>query len=150
MYLCCFITAVREATSTHGKHVHVNSQLKLLCGVNIGLNMMMNAARKSAVFFLRQWRIQDFPEEGALIPKGGGANLLFGQFFPKTAWKWRNFGPEGGGAHASLAPPLRSATVRCAIFSASWYYWCGNVVNEQEVDAPITNKGKKKQGRSSK
>ena len=33
----------------------------------------------------------------------GGANLLFGQFFPKTACKWRNFGRGGG---ASLAPPL--------------------------------------------
>ena len=55
-----------------------------------------------------QWRIQDFPEKGALTSKGG-AYLLFGQLFPKTAWKWRNFGPEGGG-HASLAPPLRSAT----------------------------------------
>ena len=33
---------------------------------------------------LYQWWIQDFPEEGALTPKEG-ANLLFGQFFPKTA-----------------------------------------------------------------
>ena len=41
-----------------------------------------------------QWQIQDFPEEGALTPRGG-ANLLFGQFFSKTAWKWRNFAPEG-------------------------------------------------------
>ena len=24
----------------------------------------------------QQWRIQDFPEDGALTPKGGGANLL--------------------------------------------------------------------------
>ena len=36
----------------------------------------------------------------------GDANLLFGQIFPKTAWKWRNFGPLGP---ASLAPP-RSVT----------------------------------------
>ena len=54
-----------------------------------------------------QWRIQDFPEEGGLTPKGGeDANLLFGQFSPKTASKWRNFGQ--GGARPS--PPLRSAT----------------------------------------
>ena len=31
-----------------------------------------------------QWQIQDFPEEGTLTPKGG-ANLLFDQFFLKTA-----------------------------------------------------------------
>ena len=52
-----------------------------------------------------QWRIQTFPEEGALTPKGG-ANLLFGQFFPKIAWKWRNLGPEGGRA-SPLDPPLK-------------------------------------------
>ena len=36
----------------------------------------------------------------------GGANLLllFGRFFPKTAWKWRNFGP--------LDPPLQTYTQR--------------------------------------
>ena len=31
-----------------------------------------------------QWRIQDFPEEDELTPKGVG-NLLVGHFFPKTA-----------------------------------------------------------------
>ena len=48
-----------------------------------------------------------FPR-GDANPRGRGwsANLLFDQFFPKTAWKWRNFGPEEG---ASLATP-RSAT----------------------------------------
>ena len=52
-----------------------------------------------------QWRIHDFPG-GALTPEGG-ANLLFGQFFLKTAWKWNNFGPKEGGVRD--APPLRSA-----------------------------------------
>ena len=59
----------------------------------------------------KQWRIQDFPEEGGANPRGG-ANLLFGQFFPKTAWKWRNFGPEGGGGARPSRPPLRSATAK--------------------------------------
>ena len=30
---------------------------------------------------------------GVPIPEGG-TNLLFGHFFPKTAWIWRIFGPE--------------------------------------------------------
>ena len=40
--------------------------------------------------------------------KGGGANLLFDQFSLKTAWKWRNFGPEVGARVpcAPLDPPL--------------------------------------------
>ena len=45
-----------------------------------------------------------FPRGGGANPKGG-APTLFGQFFPKTAWKWRNFGPEGG-ARVPRAPPL--------------------------------------------
>ena len=49
-----------------------------------------------------QWRIQDFPE-GLSQPLKGDTKLLFDQFFQKTAWKLRNFGPEGRGA--LLAPP---------------------------------------------
>ena len=44
---------------------------------------------------LNQWRIQDFPE-----------GVLFDQLFLKTAWKWRNFSPEGGGVRVPRAPPL--------------------------------------------
>ena len=63
-----------------------------------------------------------FPRGGGANPKGaGGANLLFGQFFPKTAWKWRNLGPEGGG-RASLAPPLRSATAQDYLFCFLFYF----------------------------
>ena len=50
-----------------------------------------------------QWRIQDFPEEGAPTPQGG-ANIRFCQNFPKTAWNWKNLDPQGRGS-ASLAPP---------------------------------------------
>ena len=49
--------------------------------------------------------IQDFPEKGAST--SGGTNLLFGHFFLKTAWKWRNFGRRGRIRGASpLDPPL--------------------------------------------
>ena len=50
-----------------------------------------------------------FPRGGGANPKGEGANLLFGQFLPKTARKLRNFVPEGGGARPSR-PPFRSVT----------------------------------------
>ena len=60
-----------------------------------------------------QWRIQDFPEEGALTPKGRGANLLFGQFFPKNSMKMKNFWARGG-ARGTRAP-LRSATDLCVV-----------------------------------
>ena len=43
-----------------------------------------------------QWRIQDFPEEGAPTPRGG-TNIRFCQIFPKTAWNWKNLDPGGGG-----------------------------------------------------
>ena len=40
-----------------------------------------------------QWRIQDFPEEGAQTLQGG-ANIWFCQIFPKTAWNWKNLDPH--------------------------------------------------------
>ena len=49
-----------------------------------------------------------FPRGRGANPKGG-ANLIFGQFFPKTAWKWRNFG-RGGGPACVPRVPLRSVT----------------------------------------
>ena len=45
-----------------------------------------------------------FPRGGGANPKGGD-NLLFGQFFSKTAWKWRKFAPGGRPSR-----PLRYAT----------------------------------------
>ena len=46
-------------------------------------------------------------QRGCANPRGG-TNILFDQFFPKTAWKWKKFGPEGGEARpcAPLDPPL--------------------------------------------
>ena len=38
----------------------------------------------SVILFTGQWRIQDFPEEGAPTAQGG-ANIRFCQIFPKTA-----------------------------------------------------------------
>ena len=48
-----------------------------------------------------QWRIQDFPQEGAPTPK----NLLFSWFFAENCMKMKEFGPPGGGARVPGAPP---------------------------------------------
>ena len=50
------------------------------------------------------------------ISQGGGANskdgcekLIFGKFFPKTAWNWKNLDPHGGGGgiiDVLLDPPM--------------------------------------------
>ena len=53
-----------------------------------------------------QWRIQDFPKEGA-NPQGGIANLLFGQKFPENCIKMKEFEPRGGGGRPWRS--LRSA-----------------------------------------
>ena len=47
-----------------------------------------------------QWRFQDFHEGGANSQRGCGK-----LFFPKTAWKWKEFNPRGGGEGESLASP---------------------------------------------
>ena len=49
-----------------------------------------------------QWRIQDFPQGGALPPK---IAIIF-QIFAKNCMKMKEFGPRGRGrGRASLAPP---------------------------------------------
>ena len=48
-----------------------------------------------------QWRIQDFPEEGASTLHGGRRHMILPNF-PKNCLKLKEFGPGG----ASLAPPL--------------------------------------------
>ena len=50
-----------------------------------------------------QWRIQNFPEEGAPTPGGGRQHTILA-YFPKNYMKLKEFGPGGGGM--SLVPPL--------------------------------------------
>ena len=50
-----------------------------------------------------QWRIQDFPEEGAPTLRGGYQHTIL----PKTAWNWKNLNPQGGASKILLC---RSAT----------------------------------------
>ena len=50
-----------------------------------------------------QWRIQDFPEEGALTPKGGRQPVIW-PIFPENCMRMKKF--WAGGGRASLAPPL--------------------------------------------
>ena len=58
--------------------------------------------------FFYQWRIQDFPEEGAPTTKvGGGANLLFGQNFPENCMKMDEFGPREGARCPGTPPQIR-------------------------------------------
>ena len=56
-----------------------------------------------------QWRIQDFPEEGALTPKGGRQPIIW-PIFSENCMKMKKFW-AGGGARPSrppLDPPLVS------------------------------------------
>ena len=59
---------------------------------------------------ISQWRIQDFPEEGALTPKGRVPTYYLANFSRKLHENKEIWGQRGGG-RASLMPPLRSATV---------------------------------------
>ena len=53
-----------------------------------------------------QWRIQDFPEEGAPTPRGGRQHTFLPNF-PKNCIKLKEFGPPGGASKILLC---RSAT----------------------------------------
>ena len=55
-----------------------------------------------------QWRIQDFPEEGALTPEGGRQPIIW-SIFPENCMKMKKFWARGGGTRPSrppLDPPL--------------------------------------------
>ena len=56
-----------------------------------------------------QWRIQDFPGEGAPTPAGGSQHTIL-PYFPKNCMQLKEFGPPGGGGTRPSRPPLRSAT----------------------------------------
>ena len=55
-----------------------------------------------------QWRIQDFPEEGALTPKGGAPTYYLVNFSRKLHENEEILGQRGGARPSR--PPLRSAT----------------------------------------
>ena len=57
---------------------------------------------------IQRW-IQDFPD---MVPKWKrGANLLFGQNMPKTAWKWRKLDWEGASKFYYVDPPLKISKI---------------------------------------
>ena len=78
-------------------------------------DLFMNKSSNFAVepiswYFLiaLQWRIKDFPEEGALTPKEGVPTYYLANFSRKLHENEEILGQRG--RRASLAPPLRSAT----------------------------------------
>ena len=76
--------------------------------INFASVNIKNKENKTSQVCVNQWRIKDFPEEGAPNPRGeGGAKYDFAKF-PKNCMKLKEFGP--GGASLFCAP-LRSATV---------------------------------------
>ena len=56
---------------------------------------------KPSIFGAEQWRIQDFPEEGAPTPRGRQHMIL--PNFPKNPMELKEFGTWGG-AHPSSPP----------------------------------------------
>ena len=67
---------------------------------------------------LKQWRIQDFPDGGRQPIRG--ANLLLPQFFPKTAWKWRNV----GSGPSPLDPPMLELTIKLLKQTSKYVQTC--------------------------
>ena len=61
---------------------------------------------KTVLFNYTQWRIQDFPEEGATTLQGGRQHTILPNF-PKNCMKLKEFGPPGGASKILLC---RSAT----------------------------------------
>ena len=81
----------------------------------IETSTMLAAKKFIPQWVQQQWRIQDFPDGGQLPKCYYFANLL-----PKTAWKWKNWDLEGGGAF--LAPPWIRQWTRLTIIASNDYY----------------------------
>ena len=62
-----------------------------------------------------QWRIEDFPEEGALTPKGGPPTYYLPNFCRKLHENEEILGQREGGTHPlrpPLDPPLRMVVLQ--------------------------------------
>ena len=90
-------------------HREFTSSLCLLQTLCPNQNFIFSLCRLQTIY-LQQWWIQDFPEEGALTPKGGVPTYYSANFSQKLHENEEILGQRGG--HASLAPPLRPATVQ--------------------------------------
>ena len=80
-----------------------------MCSCSI-ITVLSNICEERNLSVMFQWRIQDFPEEGALTQRGGGRKPIIWPTFPKNCMKMKKFS-AGGGARPSrppLDPPLCS------------------------------------------
>ena len=74
-----------------------------------------------------QWRIQDFSEEGAPTPRGGGCQHTILPKIPKNCMKLKEFRPPGGmggGARPKfyfVDPPLRWTSLLWMLLSLSGF-----------------------------
>ena len=82
-----------------------------------------------------QWRIQDFPEEGALTPKGGRQPIIW-PIFPENCMKIKKFWARGGARIPHV--PLRSAT-GLAHFSTRIYFVNNAKVYQNVQIGPFQN-----------
>ena len=73
-----------------------------ICDENPNCSWSLRVCLHGLMFtlLLNQRRIQDFHDGGANSQRGCGK-----LFFPKTAWKWKEFNPRGGGKVSPWHPP---------------------------------------------
>ena len=77
-----------------------------------------------------QWWIQD---------SQGGANIIFGQFFPKIARKWRNFGPEGPCIpHGPQICKCRVCVMLFCVVESEEEWWCHLFSHFPKSPSPIS------------
>ena len=87
--------------------------VQLLCGYQTSPMWLPHSFHVAATQFMCgsctatiQLTVADpgFPRGGGANPKGGGTNLLFGQFSPPNCMKMKKFWARGGAARSSRPP----------------------------------------------
>ena len=110
MYQCCINACISNKAPFNTPRDLLKTGCKLKLIRNLGLDMKLTLTPSvngsSEDSLCSQWRIQDFPEEGAPTPRGCQHTIL--PNFPKNCMKLKEFGPPGRGARPSppLDPPL--------------------------------------------
>ena len=103
----CF-PSVATVMAENGKSIAM-SELQTGDHVKTGRNIRNSFQFNKSMFLnlnsmnMCQWRIQDFPKEGAPTPRGGRQPMIF-SIFAENCMKMKKFWPPGG--RASPAPPL--------------------------------------------
>ena len=93
---CQYVHERRFSTQCNSSFLILSAELVQFVQLNLWETRHFNTTLDN-----NQWRIQDFPDGVRQLPNWD----YLKKFLPKTAWKWKNLNPGGGGQWHPWLPP---------------------------------------------